>query len=114
MKTSNASTAARTAPTPSASAPRPRDPWQRTRPAGAAPGVARRWKRWPPARCRAVALVACLATLTAGVLTVRQERTLQHLRGALLGLTVQLITGVSKLRVAGAEARAFAVWGRLF
>jgi NHLM bacteriocin system ABC transporter ATP-binding protein len=62
----------------------------------------------------AVALVACLATLTVGVLTVRQERALQHLKGVLLGLTVQLITGVSKLRVAGAEARAFVVWGRLF
>jgi NHLM bacteriocin system ABC transporter ATP-binding protein len=62
----------------------------------------------------AVALVACMATLTAGVLTVRQERALQHLKGVLLGLTVQLITGVSKLRVAGAEARAFAVWGTLF
>ena len=62
----------------------------------------------------AVALVACLATLTAGVLSVRQERALQHLKGVLLGMTVQLITGVNKLRVAGAEARAFAVWGTLF
>jgi NHLM bacteriocin system ABC transporter ATP-binding protein len=61
-----------------------------------------------------VALVTCLATLTAGVLTVRQERTLQHLKGTLLGLTVQLITGVNKLRVAGGEVRAFAVWDRLF
>jgi NHLM bacteriocin system ABC transporter ATP-binding protein len=62
----------------------------------------------------AVALVVGLATLLAGLLSVRQERALQHLKGALLGLTVQLITGVSKLRVAGAEARAFAVWGQLF
>src|SRR5207344_1348815 len=48
------------------------------------------------------------------VLTVRQERILQHLKGMLLGMTVQLITGVGKLCVAGAEARAFAVWDRLF
>jgi NHLM bacteriocin system ABC transporter ATP-binding protein len=60
----------------------------------------------------AAALVACLATVTTGVLTVRQVHALQHLTGALLGMTLQLITGVDKLRVVGAEERAFAAWGK--
>ena len=60
------------------------------------------------------AAVACLATCTTGLLTVRQMRPLQHLTGTLLGMTVQRIAGVAKLRVAGAEERAFASWGQTF
>jgi NHLM bacteriocin system ABC transporter ATP-binding protein len=61
-----------------------------------------------------VALVASLATVVASVLTVRHVRPLQRLTGELLGTVVQLIHGVAKLRVAGAEERAFAYWGRAF
>lgn len=39
---------------------------------------------------------------------------MQELSGELSGLTVQLIGGVSKLRVAGAEERAFAYWSKKF
>jgi ABC-type bacteriocin/lantibiotic exporter with double-glycine peptidase domain len=62
----------------------------------------------------AAGLVACLATGIAGALSLRQVRRLQHLTGALLGMTGQLITGVAKLQVAGAQERAFASWSQLF
>lgn len=61
-----------------------------------------------------VALVASLVTLSAGVLTVRSLQPLQVLGGTIFGLMVQLINGVTKLRVAGAEERAFAYWGTYF
>jgi ABC-type bacteriocin/lantibiotic exporter with double-glycine peptidase domain len=41
-------------------------------------------------------------------------RPLQRLTGELSGMVVQLIDGVAKLRVAGAEERAFAYWGKQF
>ncbi|HEY7496096.1 MAG TPA: NHLP family bacteriocin export ABC transporter peptidase/permease/ATPase subunit, partial [Candidatus Tectomicrobia bacterium] len=59
-------------------------------------------------------LVACLATGIAGALSLRQVRRLQHLTGALLGMTGQIITGVVKLQVAGAQERAFASWSQTF
>lgn len=59
-------------------------------------------------------LVAVAATLFAGVREVRLERALLKVQGRIEGLVLQFITGVSKLRVAGAEARAFAVWAREF
>jgi NHLM bacteriocin system ABC transporter ATP-binding protein len=62
----------------------------------------------------AVALIVSLATVGASVLTVCHVRPLQQLTGELLGTVVQLIHGVAKLRVAGAEARAFAYWGKVF
>ncbi len=61
-----------------------------------------------------VAVVAILATTYSGYLTVRQVKPLQKLKGELFGIAVQLINGVDKLRVAGAEARAFAHWGERF
>jgi NHLM bacteriocin system ABC transporter ATP-binding protein len=61
-----------------------------------------------------VATLTGLVTGTAGLLAVRHMRPLQHLTGALLGMTVQRIMGVAKLRVAGAEAYAFASWGQTF
>ena len=62
----------------------------------------------------AAALVACLATGIAGTLSIRQVRRLQHLTGVLLGMTTPLVTGVAKLRVAGAQERAFASWSQTF
>lgn len=61
-----------------------------------------------------VALLAITATTYSGYLTVRQVRPLQQLMGELFGTTVQIINGVTKLRVAGAEGRAFAYWGEKF
>lgn len=61
-----------------------------------------------------VALTAMIVTTTSGILTRRKLRPLQHLAGEIFGLTVQLIGGVSKLRVAGAENRAFAYWAKYY
>ncbi len=57
-----------------------------------------------------IALLASAVTTVSGFLLVRLERRLQELDGEINGLTVQLINGVAKLRVAQAEERAFAAW----
>jgi ATP-binding cassette subfamily C protein len=60
----------------------------------------------------AVAIVAIAVTTLSGVLLVRKVRPLLELKGNIFGQTVQLINGISKLRVAGAEDRGFASWSR--
>jgi NHLM bacteriocin system ABC transporter ATP-binding protein len=59
-----------------------------------------------------IALVYIVITLVSGILTLRKMRPLSEQQGILLGIMVQMINGVPKLRVAGAEARAFAYWGK--
>ena len=61
-----------------------------------------------------ITLVASVVTLAAGVRTVRALQPLQVLEGTIFGLMVQLLHGVTKLRVAGAEQRAFAYWRMYF
>jgi NHLM bacteriocin system ABC transporter ATP-binding protein len=61
-----------------------------------------------------VAVVNITVTLISGMLTLRKFRILLEQQGQLFGVTVQLINGVTKLRVAGAEARAFAYWGKQY
>ncbi|MGV0027725.1 NHLP bacteriocin export ABC transporter permease/ATPase subunit [Phormidesmis priestleyi] len=61
-----------------------------------------------------VALVNVTVTLVSGISTLRKIRPLMELQGQLFGVMVQLINGVPKLRVAGAEARAFAFWGKQY
>ena len=58
--------------------------------------------------------VAVIVTVLTGLRKLRLERALLHIEGKIAGLVLQLITGVSKLHVAGAEARAFAVWAKDF
>ncbi|MEO0887778.1 MAG: NHLP bacteriocin export ABC transporter permease/ATPase subunit [Cyanobacteria bacterium J06648_10] len=58
-----------------------------------------------------VALVVVGVTLVSGALLLKKQRPLLALDGEIYGLMVQLINGVSKLRIAGAEPRAFAQWG---
>jgi ATP-binding cassette subfamily C protein len=53
-------------------------------------------------------------TLASGLVLVRRYRPLLELQGQLYGLVVQLINGISKLRIAGAEERAFATWGQRY
>jgi ATP-binding cassette subfamily C protein len=64
----------------------------------------------------ATALVAVLAGVTGGLtwLQLRHQRELQLLQGRMSGLLFGLINGVAKLRVAGAEARAYARWAEGF
>jgi NHLM bacteriocin system ABC transporter ATP-binding protein len=68
---------------------------------------------WPLALIAVVvALINIAVTVVSGILTVRQVRPLLERQGKLSGVVVQLINGVTKLRVAGAESRAFAYWGK--
>ncbi len=56
--------------------------------------------------------VAC--TTTFNYLQLRQQRQEMQLSGAITGLVLQFISGVGKLRVAGAENHAFRVWASLY
>ncbi|NEO41210.1 MAG: NHLP bacteriocin export ABC transporter permease/ATPase subunit [Moorea sp. SIOASIH] len=62
----------------------------------------------------AIALVAVIITTISGMITRRKMRPLQQLSGEIFGLTVQLIGGISKLRVAAAESEAFACWAKKY
>src|SRR5690606_5344861 len=45
---------------------------------------------------------------------LHHQRKATHVQSRLSGLVLQLVTGISKLRVAGAEIRAFARWAKGF
>ena len=53
-------------------------------------------------------------TLLVGYGQLRLQRRIVPLRTRTSGLVLQLLTGISKLRVAAAEGHAFAQWARLF
>jgi NHLM bacteriocin system ABC transporter ATP-binding protein len=53
-------------------------------------------------------------TQVSGVAMLRLLRPLQELEGRLFGITVQLINGISKLRVSGTERFAFVYWGKRY
>jgi ATP-binding cassette subfamily C protein len=59
-------------------------------------------------------LVALLATWVCGYFEIRLRRVQSETRGRISGLVLQLINGVSKFRIAGAEGRAFARWSAEF
>ena len=61
-----------------------------------------------------VAIVVMAVTVLSGMVTRQKMRPLQELMGEISGLMVQLIGGVSKLRIAGAENRAFAHWAKKY
>lgn len=61
-----------------------------------------------------VALLVMSVTIVSGLFLLKKQRPLLALDGELYGLMVQLINGVSKLRIAGAEPRAFAQWGQKY
>lgn len=62
----------------------------------------------------AMVLLFTLVTTLVTLETQKKIKPLQEMQGNLNGLIVQLIGGVAKLRVAGAEKRAFAFWSRQF
>jgi len=47
-------------------------------------------------------------------LQLRDRRGISEIQGRLSGMVLQFITGISKLRVAGAESRAFAAWAKQY
>ncbi|MDX2232477.1 MAG: NHLP bacteriocin export ABC transporter permease/ATPase subunit [Leptolyngbyaceae cyanobacterium bins.349] len=53
-------------------------------------------------------------TIVAGRSTLKKTKLLLERQGKLLGVMMQLINGVTKFRVAGAESRAFAYWGQQY
>lgn len=59
-------------------------------------------------------LVYVLVTTFANYLQLRYQRDEQRKRGRITGLILQLISGVAKLRVCGAENHAFRVWATAF
>ena len=59
-----------------------------------------------------VVLVGIILTTLASFINRQMLRSLQQRKGEIFGLTVQLIEGVSKLRVAGSENQAFAHWAK--
>ncbi|MFV2065572.1 MAG: NHLP bacteriocin export ABC transporter permease/ATPase subunit, partial [Pirellulales bacterium] len=52
------------------------------------------------------------ATCLSVIFQLPYEREQQHHRGRVWGIVLQLFTGISRLRVAGAEERALAYWAR--
>ena len=58
--------------------------------------------------------ITAFVTVLSGTILVRQERRQEKLIGDLNGFTVELISGIPKLRVAVAETRAFAFWSEKF
>jgi len=61
-----------------------------------------------------VALINIGVTVISSILTLRKARPLLDRQGKLQGIMREIINGVAKFRVAGAETRAFAYWGRQY
>ena len=61
-----------------------------------------------------IALITIIFTVISGALLLRKKRPLLELEGDIFGLLVQLLGAVPKLRLAGAEERAFATWGKKY
>jgi len=59
-------------------------------------------------------LVFLIFTTIMNLLQLRYQTVLFEVRGRITGLVLQLVTGVAKLRVAGAEGHAFRVWADQF
>lgn len=59
-------------------------------------------------------VVAFLASLVAAWLQLRLTRETLAVRSRSSGMVLQLLSGIAKLKVVGAEVRAFGVWARLF
>jgi NHLM bacteriocin system ABC transporter ATP-binding protein len=53
-------------------------------------------------------------TTTANAIQLRYQRQQLGMRGAITGMVLQLISGVGKLRVCGAEPHGFRVWAKSF
>jgi NHLM bacteriocin system ABC transporter ATP-binding protein len=69
-----------------------------------------------PLAWRAVVVLAgaLLLTVAGGLLQLRPQRQLILLRSKASGLVLQLLSNIGKIRVAGAEVRAFARWVAVF
>lgn len=59
-------------------------------------------------------MVAMILTAAANYAQLRHQRDESNIRGFISGLVLQFLTGVSKIRVAGAEDHALKVWAQNF
>jgi len=59
-------------------------------------------------------IVALIVALTAAYAKVSVQRQIVEVEGRISGLVLQLLSGIAKLRVTGAESRAFSQWARPF
>ena len=67
------------------------------------------------ALCALCIVLVVIGTTTAlSLIQLKRQRQLIRLRGKLTGMVLQFVTAISKLRVAGAEKRAFLSWSRVF
>jgi NHLM bacteriocin system ABC transporter ATP-binding protein len=61
-----------------------------------------------------MAALAFVFSTTCGYLQLQHERDISRIRGRLSGIVLQMINGIAKLKISGAEIRAFSVWARIF
>jgi NHLM bacteriocin system ABC transporter ATP-binding protein len=61
-----------------------------------------------------IGLLMAVITAAFSIAAIDQARTQQQINGENNGLTVQLVNGITKLRVAMAEERAFAAWAKQY
>ena len=61
-----------------------------------------------------ITFVAVIITFSSSYFLIRINRDLEEMDGKISSLVVELINGVSKLRVAAAEERAFAAWAKKY
>ena len=70
-----------------------------------------------PGLAAAATVLVFIAIIPAVLAThygLKRQRSVAALDGRIEGLLLQLLTGITKLRITAAESRAFAVWARLF
>lgn len=61
-----------------------------------------------------LAMISVIITVISSAILINKDRQMEAVEGEINGLTVELINGVSKLRVAAAEGRAFAAWAKKY
>ena len=61
-----------------------------------------------------VVFVSCAASVVSMYIQLRYQREMFHARGHISGMVLGFIDNIARLRVSGAEPRAFAAWAREF
>lgn len=61
-----------------------------------------------------IVFLTVIVTSTAGYFKRQETTQMEEIEGTIGGLTIQLVSGISKLRTTGAEGRAFAFWAKFY
>jgi len=59
-------------------------------------------------------LLSIILSATLSYLRIRHQKKIAKLQGKISGMVLQFITGINKIRVAGAESRIFSLWSKEF